>query len=353
MCGDYKLTVNPVLHVDQYPLPSPNELMSTLAGGKHFTKLNLTSAYQQRLLDDESAKLVTLDTHQGLYMCTRLPFSVASVPAVFQREMDSILQGIPQVICHIDLIYLEEVLRRLKKNGLHLHRNKCTFFQSSVEYLGHLINTEGVHTSKAKVKAVVDAPPPKNINKLRSFIGLINYYGKFIPNLSTILHPLHQLLCRGTHWTWTKECQCSFEEAKSRLVATPVLTHYNPKLPILMAGYASQYGIGAVISHLMPDGSERPIAFVSHTLSGAEKQHSQVEKEALSLIFGIKKFHQFLFGRHFTLVTNHKRLTAILGPKKVFLFWQQPECSVGHSHSLATVMTFISDLHQLTGMPVE
>ena len=171
VCRDYKLTVNPVLHVDQYPLPSPNELMSTLAGGKHFTKLDLTSAYQQMLLDEESAKLVTLNTHQGLYMCTRLPFGVASAPAVFQREMDSILQGIPQVVCYIDdilvtgdsdqqhLQHLEEVLRRLKQNGLRLHRNKCTFFQSSVEYLGHLINAEGVHTSKAKVKAVVDAPP--------------------------------------------------------------------------------------------------------------------------------------------------------------------------------------------------
>ena len=106
-----------------------------------------------------------------------------------------------------------------------------------------------------------------------------------------------------------------FKEAKEKLVSAPVLTHYDINLPIRMAGNASQYGVGAVISHTMPDGSERPIVFASCALSPSEKWYTQVEKEALSLVFGIKRFYQFLYGRHFMLVTDHKPLTAILGPK--------------------------------------
>ena len=327
VCGDFKVTINPMLQVDQYPLPNPNELMASLAGGKHFTKLDLTAAYQQMLLDDESTKLVTLNTHKGLYECTRLPFGVASAPAVFQRAMDTILQGIPYVVCYIDdilvtgtseadhLEHLEEVLRRLQENGLRLQLNKCQFFQASVEFLGYVINAEGVHTSSKKVKAITEARAPQNVSELRAFLGLVNYYGKFVPNLASLLHPLYSLLHSGVQWKWSKECQQAFEEAKEKLVSAPVLTHYDINLPIRMAGDASQYGVGAVISHTMPDGSERPIAFASRTLSSSEKRYAQVEKEALSLVFGIKKFHQFLYGRHFTLVTDHKPLTAILGPK--------------------------------------
>ena len=317
-----------MLQVDQHPLPNPNELLSTLAGGKSFTKLDLTAAYQQMLLDDESAKLVTLNTHKGLYKCTRLPFGVASAPAVFQRVMDSILQGIPHVVCYIDDILitgtseaehrrnLEVVLLRLQENGLRLQCNKCYFFQPSVEFLGHVIDAEGVHTSTKKVKAITDAHAPKNVTELRAFLGLVNYYSKFVPNLASLLHPLYSLLQSEVQWKWSKECQASsFQEAKEKLISAPVLTHYDVNLPIHMAADASQYGVGAVISHTMPDGSERPIAFASRTLSSNEKRYSQVEKEALALVFGVKKFHQYLYGRQFTLVTDHKPLTAILGPK--------------------------------------
>ena len=327
VCEDFKFTINPMLQVDQYPLPNSNDLMANLAGGKHFTKLDLTAAYQQMLLDDESAKLVTLNTHKGLYGCTRLPFGVASAPAVFQRAMDMILQGIPYVVCYIDdilvtgtseaehLKHLEEVLHRLQENGLRLHRDKCHFFQPSVEFLGYVIDAEGVHTSDRKIKAIREARAPQSVSELRAFLGLVNYYGKFVPNLASLLHPLYSLLHSGVQWRWSKECEQAFKKAKEKLVSAPVLTHYDSKLPIRMAGDASQYGIGAVISHTMPDGSERPIAFVSRTFSAGEKRYAQVE-EALSLVFGVKKFHQFLYGRHFTLITDHKPLTAILGPKK-------------------------------------
>ena len=327
LCGDFKVTVNPMLEVDQYPLPKPDDLFATLAGGHKFTKLDLKQAYQQMPLDETSKDLVTINTHQGLYRFTQLPFRVASAPALFQRAMDSILQGIPRVICYIDdilisgsseenhLSNLEEVLKQLQHHGVKLRAAKCAFLQDSVEFLGHTIDNKGLHTSTRKVEAVQKAPTPKNQQELRSFLGLVHYYGKFLPNLSTLLHPLNELLKAGQRWKWTPQCEQAFKEAKQRLTEAPVLAHYDPTLPLRLAGDASSYGLGAVISHTYPDGTERPVAFASRTLTSSERNYSQLEREALSLVFGITRFHQYLYGRSFQLLTDHKPLTTILSPK--------------------------------------
>ena len=328
ICGDYKVTINQALDVDQYPLPKPEDLFATLAGGKTFSKLDLSQAYQQLRLDEESAKYVTVNTHRGLYRYNRLPFGIASAPALFQKLMDTVLQGIPHVICYIDDILvtgvnnadhlrnLASVLQQLKHYGFRLKKNKCEFLMSSVEYLGHRIDAEGLHAMPSKLQAIVQAPAPKNVQELRSFLGLLNYYGKFIPNLASLIQPLNNLLQHKRKWKWTTACNNAFQQAKEELSSSQVLVHYDPALPLTLAGDASAYGIGAVISHIMPDGTERPIAFASRSLSPSERNYAQLEKEALSLIFGVKKFHQYLYGRKFTLVTDHKPLTAILGAKK-------------------------------------
>ena len=197
-----------------------------------------------------------------------------------------------------------------------MKKEKCALLQSSVEYLGHKIDSECLHALPDKVDAIVRAPKPKNIQELRSFLGLLNYYGKFVPKLSTIVHPLNSLLQRSKQWQWTAECDRAFQQAKQVLSSSSVLTHYNPSLPLQLAGDASAYGIGAVISHILPDGNKKPIAFASRTLSNSERNYAQIEKEGLSLVFGVKKFHQYLYGRKFDLMTDHKPLTAIFGPKK-------------------------------------
>ena len=328
LCRDYKVTVNLALNVDQYPLPKPSDLLSSLAGGQRFSKLHLTTAYQQVPLDEISAKLTTINTHQGLYEYTRLPFGVASAPVVFQRIMDTMLQGMPSVICHLDNILitgrneakhlrnLEKVLHWLQEHGVRLHKEKCLCFQESVEYLGHCVDSRGIHTSEKKVKAILVAPSPHNLQQLRSFLGLLNYYAKFLPHLASLLHPLHMLLRTKQLWHWSKACEQAFQRAKKRLVEAPVLVHYDPELPIVLAADASAYEIGAVISHKFPDGLERPVAFASGMLSASEKNYAQVEKAVVSLIFGVCKFHQYLYGRKFTLVTDHKPLTSILGAKQ-------------------------------------
>ena len=201
-------------------------------------------------------------------------------------------------------------------SSLILKKKKCTFLKHSVEYLGHCINAEGLHATAEKLKAIVETPAPRNVSELRSFLGLLNYYGKFLPNLSTLLHPLNNLLQHEHRWKWIKDCAKAFQQAKDALITSQVLLHYDSALPIRLAADASAYGVGAVISHVLPNGNEKPIAFVSTTLSPTEHNYAQIEKEAVALIFGVKKFHQYLYGQKFTLVTDHKTLLASLGPKK-------------------------------------
>ena len=294
--------------MDQYPLPKPDDIYATMAGGKLFTTFDLSHAYNQLLLDEESCKFVTVNTHKGLYQYTRLPFGIASAPAVFQRVMDTVLQGLEGIACYIDNIILtskideehleclEGVLKCLLHHGVHVKPSKCHFLQPPVIFLGHCIDADGIHPTDKKLKAIIQAPAPENITELRSFLGLINYYGKFIPNAATILAPLNELLSKDAKWKWDQRCQKSFEQAKQTLTSNKVLMHYNPSLPIRMAEDMSAYGIGAVVAHVLPDGTERPVAFASRTLTSTERNYAQVEKEALSLIFVVKHFHAHLYG---------------------------------------------------------
>ena len=319
ICGDYKLTVNQVAKLDTYPLPRIEDLFASLSGGQTFSKLDLAHAYLQVKLDEESQKYVAVNTQKGLYTYTRLPFGVASAPSIFQRMMESILQGLPHVSIYLDDILvtgkseedhlrnLDEVLGRLKAAGLRLKQAKCAFMLPSVEYLGHRISAAGLQPSEEKIRAITKAPAPTDISQLRSFLGVVNYYCKFLPNLSSLLAPLHQLLQHGVKWKWGKPQQNAFQEAKQQLTSKCLLVHFDPGKPLLLSCDASPYGVGAVLSHLV-DGEEKPIAFASRTLAPAEKRYSQIDKEGLAIIFGVKKFNQYLLGRKFTIYSDHKPL---------------------------------------------
>lgn len=210
---------------------------------------------------------------------------------------------------------LADVLDRLHQYNLHLKLTKCEFLKPEVVYLGLRISAKGLQPVEEKISAVKRAPAPKNVSELRSFLGMVQYYHSFLPGLATTLAPLHRLLQKNIQWEWTDDCQKAFEACKEGLTSESLLVHYDLNRELKLACDASSYGLGAVLRHVMEDGQERPIAYASRTLSSSEKNYAQIEREALSIIFGVKKFNQFLYGRKFTLVTDHQPLLAILGPK--------------------------------------
>ncbi|UYV72834.1 K02A2.6-like [Cordylochernes scorpioides] len=265
---------------------------------------------------------------QGLYRYNRLPFGIASAPAIWQRIIEQILSGIPGTLVYLDdilitgeseadhLRHLEAVLNRLNNYGLKANREKCNFFQESLEYCGHVIDKMGLPKTNDKIRAVLDAPKPLNVTQLRSFLGLITYYHKFIRNAADVLSPLYALLKKGTKWHWSTECRKAFREIKETISSDQILIAYDPKLPIRLSCDSSSYRLGAVLSQIDVDGNERPIYFISRTLSQAEKKYSQIDKECLSIIWALKKFNNYLFGRKFELITDNKPLHHILNPKR-------------------------------------
>ncbi|KAM7309689.1 retrovirus-related Pol polyprotein from transposon 17.6 [Ixodes scapularis] len=276
-------------------------------------------------LDEEARKMTVLSTHQGLYCYNRLAFGIASAPALFQRRIESLLQGLPRVQVYLDDIVIAEkkhdtstlrqVLQRLRENGLKLNRAKCRIREKQVSFLGHRIDAQGLHPERTNLEAVTEAPRPTSVSQLKSFLGFVTYYAKFLPNLSTTLAPLYRLLAKGAQWQWDGDQERAFRKTKQAMAEAKFLVHYNPRQQLRLECDASPGGLGAVLSHRM-HGKDYPIAFRSRTLTKAERNYSQLEKEALALVFGVTKFRDYLFGNRFTLVTDHKPLTALFHPER-------------------------------------
>ena len=262
ICGDFKLTINQSSKLDRYPIPRIEDLFAKLTGGTSFTKLDTSQAYQQVILDEESRPYAVIITHKGLYQYNRLPFGIASAPGIFQRVMESLLSGIPGVVVYLDdilitgrtkaehLATLDKVRQTLSDAGLRLRQDKCVFLAPSVTYLGHQIDTQGLHPVQEKIKALQEVPKPQNVSELKSYLGLLTYYSRFLPNLSTALAPLYKLLQRNVPWKWTSAQDQCFEKSKKMLLESQLLVHFDPSLEIRLACDASSYGIGAVLSHL-------------------------------------------------------------------------------------------------------
>ena len=200
--------------MDKYPLPWIDDIFASLEGRKFFSKLDLAHAYQQVPEDEASKNFTTINTIKGLYQYTRHPFGVSSAPAIFQRTMEGLLQGIPNISVYLDdiliagkaeqdhLAILQKILYRLQNAGIRLKRCKYAFMPSSIDYLGHSISADGLQPTKEKVRAISEVPTPPKVTQLRSFLGVVNYYSKFLPNLSTMSAPLYRLLQEQTQWIW-------------------------------------------------------------------------------------------------------------------------------------------------------
>ena len=327
LCGDYRLTCNKALLLDKYPLPKVEELFGSLAGGKYFSKLDMSQAYMQLSLAESSKDLTTINTHRGLFRYNRLCFGIASAPGIFQRTMESVLGRIPGVAIFLDdilvsgenkaehLAKVKLVLQKLEDAGLRLSKTKCTWVTKQVEYLGYKIDAMGIHPTNAKLEAIQKAPAPTDVTQLKAYLGLLNFYRKFIPKAATLLEPLNLLLRSNEKWNWGKEQEKAFEDSKTALLDSTLLVHFDPKLPITVSADSSSYGVGAVLSHRI-DGVDRPVCFVSRSLTEVERRYAQVEREALALVFAVKRFHFYLWGQKFKLVTDHKPLLGLFNANK-------------------------------------
>ena len=327
ICGDYKVTINKFIEDVKEPLPRIEEVFSDLCGGENFSKLDLAWAYNQLEVNEETKKLLAWSTHKGIYLVNRLTFGPKPAVAVFVKEMKKVLQGAQGVTFFVDDIIvtgknkvehlknLEEVFERLKKAGFKLNKLKCKFFQPEIKFLGHKINKFGLLKDESKTEAILKVPRPRNFTELKSFLGMINYYSKFIPMMADILAPLYSLL-KDKQFQWTKNCDEIFERIKNEIVSERCLVHFDQRLPLKLVCDASNIGIGSVLLHVFPDGKERPISFASRILQPAEKKYAVIQKEALAIYWSVCKFYQYLMGNKFVLGSDHKPLLALFGENK-------------------------------------
>ncbi|XP_043242375.1 uncharacterized protein K02A2.6-like [Amphibalanus amphitrite] len=327
LCGDYRLTVNPQLQMATHPTPSAEDIFASVRG-RRFCKLDLKDAFLQLELAEESRDMTTVVTHRGRYRMKSLPFGISACSSVFQAAIDHILDGIDGCVAYQDdllvtaanmtdlCVRLDEVLTRLEAHGVKLKREKCQLGLDEVQYLGWRISAQGLRPVQEKVDAVIDMPDPKDVKSLRSILGSINFYQRVLPNLSTALAPLYDLLQKGATWKWTNVHKNALVRVRKLLAGDTVLKRYDAEAPLKLVTDSSEVGVGAVLLQPDEEGLERPVMYASRTLTKTERKYPMVEKEALAVSFAVKRFGQFLYGRRWTLVTDNRALSRILSPER-------------------------------------
>ena len=325
--GDFSTTINKFCKKVSYPMPTVENVLSIVGNAKIFSKIDLANAYLQLPLDESAKTYTVINTTEGLFQYHFLPYGVSSASAIFQSFISQVLSNINNVIVYQDDILimsetreehentLIKVLNCLKNSGVKVNTEKCTFFSKSVTYLGYVFDEDGAKPSIEKTRAIVDAPVPTNVKQVQAFIGLCNYYSRFIKNFSSVFAPLYALLKKDTKFSWDKSTQEAFDVIKNMFSSNKVLKLFDPKLETAIETDASPYGIGAVLLQ-KHNNHWLPVQFASRTLNTSELNYSQIDKEALSVLFGCERFREFLLGSCFTIRTDHKPLLKLLGHDK-------------------------------------
>ena len=326
-CVDYR-RLNDVTLKDSYPLPRIDNSLEQLAGAQWFSCLDLNSGYWQVEMDETDRAKTAFSSRQGLFEFRVMPFGLCNAPATFERLMETVLAGLNWQIC---LIYLDDVIvhgrtfeemlhnldqvfSRLSSAGLKLKPRKCQLFQKEVKYLGHIVCRDGIKTDPSKTETIREWPEPKNLSEVRSFLGLCSYYRRFIQDYAQIAKPLHKLTEKGQRFVFGADCQAAFSKLKAHLSDAPVLAHPDFSEQFILDTDACDSGIGAVLSQKI-GGTERPVAYASKSLTKAERRYCVTRKELYAVVFFVKYFRHFLYGKNFLVRTDHSSLRWLLNFK--------------------------------------
>lgn len=328
-CVDFR-ALNRITVFDAEPMPDVDAMFAKLSGHKYFSRLDLSKGYWQVPLTHSARPLTAFQTPLGLFQFTKMPFGLVTAPATFCRLMRDVLQNVSNVDNFIDdiLIFtdtfdhhmsvLSEVLQRLRSANLTARPTKCSLAYPKLECLGHIVGDNKLHPHPDKVKAIREANHPVTKKQLRSFLGLVNFYRKFIPNFAQIALPLTDLTRKfsPSKLQWTEAQELAFQTLKSSITTSPILKLPDLSKVFIVQTDASDRGLGAVL--LQEEGDLKlPVAYASRKLKTSEEHYSTIEKECLGIIWSVQKFHRYLYGKEFILETDHHPLMYLNKTKLV------------------------------------
>lgn len=313
---------------DAYPLPNIEDILDQLGHSQYFSTLDLASGFHQIPLKPEDRSKTAFSTPDGHWEWDCMPFGLKNAPAVFQRMMNNVLIGLNNKQCFVYLddivIYgsdlqnhnekLINVFTRLREHNLKLQPDKCEFLKDSCHYLGHVISKDGVKPNPDKIESIKQIPRPKNPKHIKMFLGMTGYYRKFIQDFATIAKPLTILLKNDVEFKWSETQEKAFQTLKETLIKEPLLQYPKFTIPFVLTCDASNVGIGGVLSQII-DGKDLPVAYYSRTLNKAEQNYSTSEKELLAIVNSVEKYRPYLYGRTFTIFTDHKALQWLFNCK--------------------------------------
>jgi len=325
LCIDMR-RANEAIIRGRHPIPTVDDILQDMNGSTTFSKLDLKWGYHQLELAPESREITTFVTHAGLYRYKRLLFGVSSASEQYQHEIATVLTGIEGVQNISDDIIvhgkdqathderLHAAMKRLRECGLTLNRKKCQFNMDRLVFMGILLSQKGIGPTEERVKAVTEAREPETMAEVRSFLGLVGFSSRFIPEFATLSEPLRKLTRNDVPFEFWPEQKAAFKALKDSLAKANTLAYFDKTAPTKVIADAGPVGIGAVLVQHQKDGLV-PVCYASRCLTSCERRYSQTEREALSLVWACEKFHVYIYGMQFELVTDHKPLEVIYGPR--------------------------------------
>ena len=322
--GEIRQTVdmrlaNKAIVRERHPIPTTKEMLTGLQGAKVFSKLDLKQGFHQIELDEGSRDVTTFITPFGLFRYKRLSMGLNCAPEQFQYVIQTALSGLAgvqnladDIILHAKDraehdIRLRALLARLQEVGLTLNPRKCAFRLNSIKFLGYVVSEDGVSPDRQKVESILNFSKPENVSDCRSFLGLVNFVGQFIPDLATTAEPIRRVTHKDQKFVWGPEQQQAFDKVKACMANAETLAHFDPDAKTVVIADASPYALGCILVQNQ-GGIDRVVAYGHRSLSQVERRYSQTEREALSLVFACEHFQMYLLGNVFELVTDHKPL---------------------------------------------